>query len=241
MITQLAIAWKHCPSESLLWWQLREPLLQLLYQPWLVLPLICGLSWWLSWALAIQKRIVVIVLLMLLLALIYSPAGTALLSFWLEQQLPPWKSSARLEAPPAVAVLLGRGPQIAMAATAEAAARIRYGGVSAVYVSGDTIHTAHVLQRQGVPADQIAGDTCARTTWENATHTAEWLRRNHPGSPVLLITDPWQLPRATAAFLRQGLDVRPISAEPVLNASGRNRLALRETAGTVLYRLQGRF
>lgn len=241
MISQLALAWKYCSPDPLMWLQLREPLLHLLYHPWLVLPLLGLLSWLLAWTLAIQKRIAAVLLVMLLLALIYSPGGTAILSYWLNQQMPSWKNSSSFEDVPAVAVLLGRGSQIANATTAEAALRIRYGGVSAVYVSGDTIQTAHSLQRQGVPVDQIAGDTCARTTWENATRTADWLRSNHPGAPVLLITDPWQLPRATAAFLRQGLDVRPVSAEPVLTAYSRNRLVLRETAATLLYRLQGRF
>ena len=78
----------------------------------------------------------------------------------------------------------------------------------------------------GVAPSRIAGDSCARTTWENATRTAAWLRQHHPGAPVLLITDPWQLPRASRAFARQGLQVQP--------------LALRETAATLLYRLQGR-
>ena len=73
----------------------------------------------------------------------------------------------------------------------------------------------------------MSGD--ARTTWENATRTAAWLRQHHPGASlpaVLLITDPWQLPRAARAFARQGLQVHP--------------LALRESAATLLYRLQGR-
>ena len=39
-IILLAIAWSHCPPDPLLWLQLREPVLQLLYQPWLVLPLL---------------------------------------------------------------------------------------------------------------------------------------------------------------------------------------------------------
>ena len=57
---------------------------------------------------------------------------------------------------------------------------------------------------------------------------------------ILLITDPWQLPRATRAFARQGLQVHPLAAEPPLSPRDRNRLALRESAGTLLYRLQGR-
>ncbi|MEY4801431.1 MAG: hypothetical protein RLZZ274_162 [Cyanobacteriota bacterium] len=57
---------------------------------------------------------------------------------------------------------------------------------------------------------------------------------------MLLITDPLQLPRASRAFSRQGLQVQPLAAEPQLSAPERNRLVLRETAGTLLYRLQGR-
>ncbi len=57
---------------------------------------------------------------------------------------------------------------------------------------------------------------------------------------MLLITDPWQLPRAARAFAGQGLQVMPLAAEPVLSPAKRNRLALRETAATLLYRLQGR-
>ena len=90
---------------------------------------------------------------------------------------------------------------------------------------------------------RIAGDSCVRTTWENATRTTAWLRQHHPGASlpaVLLITDPWQLPRASRAFSRQGLQVQPLAAEPPLSAPERNRLALRESVGTVLYRLQGR-
>ena len=90
---------------------------------------------------------------------------------------------------------------------------------------------------------RIAGDSCVRTTWENATRTTAWLRQHHPGASlpaVLLITDPWQLPRASRAFARQGLQVHPLAAEPQLSVPRRNRLALREAAATLLYLLQGR-
>ena len=223
MIIPLAVAWSHCPPDPLLWLQLREPLLQLLYKPWLVLPLLGGFSWWLSRPLPTQARLTAVVALMLLVALLYSPMGTAWLSAWLEQQLPVIAPRAPRESVPAVAVLVGRGPQVADATTPVAAALLQSGAVSGVYVSGDAISTAQALQRRGVPPDQIAGDSCARTTWENATRTAAWLRHHHPGASVVLITDPWQLPRAS------------------FSSGQRNRMALRETAGTVLYALQGRF
>ena len=225
----------------MLWLQLREPLLQLLYQPWLVLPLLGWITWRLSSPLPALERSAAVLLPVLCVALLYSPLGTAGLTAWLQRQLPPSPDPAPPEHPPAVVVLLGRGAKLAEATTAFAAAVVRRGGASAVYVSGDATSTAHALERKGVASAQIAGDSCARTTWENATRTADWLRHHHLGSSVLLITDPWQLPRATAAFRRQGLTVRPIPAEHSLTATQRNRLALRETAGSLLYKLQGRF
>jgi len=74
----------------------------------------------------------------------------------------------------------------------------------------------------------------------NATLTASWLQQHHRGAPVLLITDPWQLPRASRAFQRQGISVTPLAADPLLQPAARNCLAIREAAATVLYRLQGR-
>ncbi|WP_413404205.1 MULTISPECIES: YdcF family protein [unclassified Synechococcus] len=59
------------------------------------------------------------------------------------------------------------------------------------------------------PAGLVARDSCALTTWENATLTKTWLQTNHPGAPVLLITDPWQLPRAAHAFAHQGFACCP--------------------------------
>ena len=135
-------------------------------------------------------------------------------------------------------VLLGRGP-----ATSSAAVELRRDPSLSAYVSGDARSTAERLVQLGVAPSRIAGDSCARTTWENATRTATWLRQHHPDAfvpAILLITDPWQLPRATRAFARQGLQVHPLAAEPPLSPRDRNRLALRESAGTLLYRLQGR-
>ncbi|MEA5442760.1 hypothetical protein [Cyanobium gracile] len=40
----------------------------------------------------------------------------------------------------------------------------------------------------------MAGDSCARTTWENASLTSTWIREHHSSAnrpAILLITDPW--------------------------------------------------
>jgi uncharacterized SAM-binding protein YcdF (DUF218 family) len=232
--------WQDCPPSPLAWFELRQPLLTLLLTPGLLLPLVGAfaliLAWW--WQLPRLALPAVALLAPLTLSVIYSPLATALLSGWLMAQVP---ASAPADGAQPVAVLVGRGSAIAAATTEAAAGRLRHGQAVAAYVSGDERATAERLLALGVAPSLVAGDSCARTTWENATHTAGWLRQHHPGAPVLLITDPWQLPRATAAFRHQDLQVIPLAAAPVLGPTERNRLALRETAATVLYRLQGGF
>jgi uncharacterized SAM-binding protein YcdF (DUF218 family) len=230
--------WQTCPPAPLAWFSLRELLLGLVHTPALLLPLAAALALALAWWLQLPRLATAALALLLPLSLsaIYSPPATALLTGWLQSQLPVAPSSA----PAAVVVLLGRGDAIAAATTKAAATRLRQGKAVAVYASGDARSTAERLVQLGVAPSRIAGDSCARTTWENAIRTAAWLRQHHPGASVLLITDPWQLPRASHAFTRQGLQVQPLAAEPQLSAPERNRLALRESVGTVLYWLQGR-
>jgi len=233
--------WQDCLPSPLAWFELRDPLLTLLLTPALVLPLVGAFALLLAWWYQLPRLALPAVALLapLTLSVLYSPLATSLLSGMLMAQVPP--------SPPAggarpVAVLVGRGPAIAAATTAAAAGRLRRGQVAvAAYVSGDERATAERLLSLGVASSLVAGDPCARTTWENATHTAAWLRQHHPGAPVLLITDPWQLARATAAFRLQGLQVTPLAAFPALGPTERNRLALRETAATLLYRFQRRF
>jgi len=244
MPIEAGLDWTDCPPDPLIWIQLREPLLLLLQEPTLLsllaAALVLAISWRLAWPL--RWKILSVLLVPLTLSGIYSPASTAALERWLAAQLPAAIALAPKGSPAAaaVAVIPGRGPLIAAATTARAAELISQQRAAAVYVSGDARSTADHLLELGVPADRVAGDSCARTTWDNASRTAVWLRDHHPGVPVLLISDPWQLPRASAAFRRQGLTVIPIPAAPPLSARSRNRLALRETAATLLYRLQGR-
>jgi uncharacterized SAM-binding protein YcdF (DUF218 family) len=214
----------------------------------LLLPLVAALALLLAWWLRLPRSaaLALALLLPLLLSSLYSPAATALLTAWLHAQLhtqlpsPAPAASTQPASTPPVVVLVGRGPAIAAATTSAAAARLREGEASAVYVSGNQRATAERLLQRGVAPSRVAGDSCARTTWENATRTSAWFQQHHPGAPVLLITDPWQLPLASRAFQRQGLSVIPLAAEPSLAAAARNRLALREAAGTLLYGLQGR-
>lgn len=231
--------WQSCPSQPLAWFTWRDLLLTFLLTPALFLSLAGCIALLLAWCLRVPRSVglALVMLTPLSLSTIYSPVATALLSGWLQAQVPP-VSLGPAGLP--VAVLVGRGREVATATTEVAAEGLRQGQALFAYVSGDVRATAERLLALGVNPARVAGDSCARTTWENATRTAAWLHQNHPGAPVLLITDPWQLPRAAHAFVHQGLTVQPLAAEPALSASARNRLALRETLALLLYRAQGR-
>jgi uncharacterized SAM-binding protein YcdF (DUF218 family) len=255
-----SVDWTPCPPEPMAWIGLREPILHLITTPALLLPLLAGLVLHLITTPALLLPLLAGLVLLLsatvglgwawralvsglavaLLSLLYSPLSTAALSAWLTSQLPAPSPSPTGSA---LAVLVGRGPEIAAATTTLAANLLNQGRVQQIYVSGDSPATADRLIQLGVPSQRIAGDSCARTTWENATLTSAWIREHITSSSppsILLITDPWQLPRATRAFQRQQLLVIPVAADPGLLAQQRNRLALRETAATLLYALQGR-
>lgn len=246
------IAWSHCPPAPMAWIPWREAALQVLTTPWLLLPLLLALllllSRWLGlqgWRTAALQAVAV-----LLVSGLYSSLATVLLSGWLTSQLPPPPGPVPLNGTLPVAVILGRGDAIAAGTTAEAARLQALGRIERIHISGDSPATADRLVALGVPPGRISGDSCARTTWENALEVAAWLHRQAPaanGSPgssalpaVILITDPWQLPRAARALRIQGVSVLPMAAPLQLAPHERNRLAIRETVATLLYYLQAR-
>ncbi len=68
---------------------------------------------------------------------------------------------------------------------------------------------ARLLAARGVAADRMLLEPRARNTWENAAHSTRLLRVGQQAfDPVLLVTDPWHLPRAMLAFRAHGLRVR---------------------------------
>lgn len=231
--------WRYCPPAPLKWIDLREFFLSILNTPALFLPLLAVGIALLAHMLRLPRlwSVALSLIFPLVVSLIYSPFATTLLSGWLQQQLP--TSIARSPETPVV-VLVGRGHAIAAATTSTAATYLREGRAQTIYVSGDSITTAERLLQLGISPQRISGDSCARTTWENASLTSVWLRKHHPDAPVFLVTDPWQLPRAARAFQNRGLTVIPVPSMPDLSAAQQNRLALRETAATLLYSLQGR-
>jgi uncharacterized SAM-binding protein YcdF (DUF218 family) len=110
---------------------------------------------------------------------------------------------------------------------------------------------ARGLHRQGVPADALQIESTSTNTHENAAFSAAMLKREKR-SRILLVTSGFHMPRAAAAFTKQGLQVIPAPAyDPVypswqahpwwpkraaLRLSGR---CLREYVGMWWYRVHG--
>jgi uncharacterized SAM-binding protein YcdF (DUF218 family) len=111
-------------------------------------------------------------------------------------------------------------------------------------------------QRLGVPETAILLEERSRTTYENAVYT----KRILGDASVLLVTSAGHLPRATALFRKQGLQVTPYPCGytvrdrpeaawdlltgfdfiPDIRSLEKTTIAVVETAGIVLYRLAGK-
>ncbi|OWT70118.1 MULTISPECIES: YdcF family protein [unclassified Achromobacter] len=88
--------------------------------------------------------------------------------------------------------LAGRAPKIVLS-----------GGA----LSGDVSEAqgmAHALRQAGIPERALILENFSRTTYENATLTEDELRDHHLGT-VLLVTSALHMPRAMAAFRKQGV------------------------------------
>ncbi len=79
----------------------------------------------------------------------------------------------------------------------------------------------------GVPADAILLDERSTSTFENAAETAALLRTHGLGS-VILVSEPFHLPRARLLFRLQGVAVAGVSPAPPGPLPYRLRMALRE-------------
>jgi uncharacterized SAM-binding protein YcdF (DUF218 family) len=94
------------------------------------------------------------------------------------------------------------------------------------------------LRARGVAPERILTEPTSRNTWQNAARCARILER-YPvdASRILLVTDPWHLPRAMLAFRAHGLRTRgagctvPAAERPPALA----RLLTHEAAGLAFY------
>ena len=112
---------------------------------------------------------------------------------------------------------------------------------------------AHVMKQHGVPEEALLLENSSRTTYENATETEEALKRQG-FKQVLLVTSALHMPRAMAAFSKQGVSAIPASTPPQiflppdgsvaawlphLRTLEASRSIIKEYAGLLLYWLRG--
>lgn len=108
---------------------------------------------------------------------------------------------------------------------------------------------AELLMADGVAAERILVEPTSRNTWENAARGARLICTHRqalgpphgpPRPPVLIVTDPWHLPRAMLAFRAHG--VRAGSAGCRMPATERpvvfGRMLLHELIGIGFYLLR---
>ena len=224
----------------MLWFSIRDRLLEAIYSPALFLFIIGIASSVACWQLQFTRKslLALSLLIPLLISSIYTPVATSLFTHFLENQVPETTPFDTNISP--VIVLVGRGPIVAVATTEAAALHFKQHKAQAVYITGDVPQTRELLLQLGVPSGYITLDSSATTTLETASITSAWLSRHYPGAPVILITDPWQLARAARAFSYQGLSVLGRAVVPEMSERSRNHFALRETLAYILYWFQAR-
>jgi len=79
--------------------------------------------------------------------------------------------------------------------------------------SQEAAQTKDFLLRVGVPEEDLILLTTSRNTHEHATETANYLQQNMPGAKCLLLTSAWNMRRARGCFLKENVDVTPLSTE----------------------------
>ncbi len=109
-----------------------------------------------------------------------------------------------------------------------------------------------LLEALGVPKAAMVLEEESRNTRQNAVHTARVATERGIGN-VLLVTSPWHMPRAIAAFRAAGLPATPASSAyargpfgsdlldfvPSTTALSTNTKAMRELLAQLVYRLRG--
>ncbi len=112
---------------------------------------------------------------------------------------------------------------------------------------------AHRMRQRGVPDSALVLENASRNTYENAALTEDTLRANHI-SKVLLVTSALHMPRAMAAFSKQGVEaiaaptppqiVPPTDGSlspwvPDMRTLDASRSIIKEYAGLLVYWLRG--
>ena len=236
--------WTTCVNEQHAYLFVRKIIFFLLFQPLgssllVFIVSICLLSLVLK-SYKFLTRVLLSFLIVLLVSLQYQPLTTRYLTNLLSADIPSSVIHDGVNSSKVI-VLVGRGQQIAKATTKVAIEIFNSQNIDSVYISGDDPRTALRLIDGGISSELVFGDSCAKNTWENALYANTWIQNNYPQADVILVTDIWQLKRASQAFLRFGINTSPVFAVPDLPERAKNFLAKREFLALMYYYVTGRY
>ncbi len=65
----------------------------------------------------------------------------------------------------------------------------------------------------GIPSKDISLEIQSRNTYENAEYVKRILDQKYPNGKFLLVSSGWHLRRATACFLKKGINISPFSTD----------------------------
>lgn len=189
---------------------------------------------WKTWSLQLVAAAIGVYIFLI------SPMGADAALFGLRLPLPQDDGQ-----PADVAVVLGRGPLLRYDRSNAAAHLLQSHRVAAILLSGNSGEVkmlAQSIQEQGIANTSILGESCSRTTEENAI-LSDLILRRVGASRIVLITDAPHMLRAYWTFTSLGFEVIPRAMPlprglPSIQASA---LAMREYVGLVSYGLLGRF
>ncbi|MBN2165915.1 MAG: YdcF family protein [Marinilabiliaceae bacterium] len=97
-------------------------------------------------------------------------------------------------------------------------------------------------------------DSISRNTRENALEACNIIKENNLNSNIILVTSAWHMPRAKACFIKVGLNVIPLNADPMKSIEPINindiivpssgtfsswETLIKEWVGLIIYKLKG--
>lgn len=135
-------------------------------------------------------------------------------------------------------VVVGRGPDYNQRRVEAAVKLWQDGRAPHIFMSGanDAPVLVDLAQQMGVPADQVSGEACAASTWENAFYTKRHLplEQTSAAKPkILLVTDGLHTGRTALLYRNFGFEVIP---HPVrLNFAQWREQIMREFLATGYY------
>lgn len=137
-------------------------------------------------------------------------------------------------------VVLGRGPEQNGERALMAAQLWDQDRAPQIFVSGmtDAPVMMKLIRDMGVPTEQISGERCSQSTWENGLFS-EILLSSRNIQRILLVTDEPHLARAALVFRGFGFEVVPYPTTTDFSLKQVNQ-TFRELAGLSAYGLSGK-